>query len=154
MSLKRAFQAFFKALKNPGIPQESAKIEVSEDAHLRVLGMLQSAGRLIDFLKEDISSYSDTQVGTAVRKIHADCAKALEEWVTVRPLLEQEEGEAVAVPEDYDPSRYKLVGKIKGKPPYKGILRHRGWMAHKLSLPKTSAESKREVLCPAEVEIQ
>lgn len=158
-----AFKAFFKALKEPEkarqFVEEPAKgpklIESAGDtAHLRLLSYLQQAGRLIDFLKEDIASYNDAQIGSAVRKIHQDCREVLEELVTIRPLKDESEGSVVHVPRGYNPSEIKVVGKVKGEPPFSGILVHRGWKAHKRSLPKKQGEHMSEVISPAEVEVK
>lgn len=148
MSLIRAFKAFFQAFK------KQEQIATTDPAHLRLLALLQKDGRLIDFLKEDISSFSDAQVGAAVRTIHTKCRESLEEFVTLRPLFTEEEGSMVTIPQGYDPSTVKITGNVKGKPPYQGILRHKGWKAHKESLPKVIQEKDRSVVCPAEVEIQ
>lgn len=126
---------------------------VQDPAHLRLLAMLQKDGRLLDFLQEDITNYSDTQVGAAVRSIHENCRKSLEEFVTLRPLMTEEEGAKITIPKGYDASAIKVVGKVKGEAPYQGILRHKGWKAHKESLPKQITAGDRSVVCPAEVEI-
>lgn len=162
MGLGLAIKAFFRAFKDGegarsfvgGKEQEVPLLEKGDYAHLRLLAMLQHSSRLIDFLQEDISSYTDGQVGAAVRKIHEQCHNNLEEVVTIRPVMEEKEGTKVTVPVGYDPSEIKVVGKVKGEPPFNGILRHKGWKAHKLSLPKQVAETKREVICPAEVELK
>lgn len=156
MGLMAAFKAFFTALRNP------AKAEVKEEpvlvgsdrSHLRLLNLMQHSSRLIDFLKEDLSSYSDAQVGAAARKVHEDCAKCLEELVTLRPLMEENEGAKITVPQEYDTAKIKVVGNVKGQPPYTGILVHKGWKAHKQSLPKRVGESHPEVICPAEIEVR
>lgn len=123
----------------------------SEDrSHLRLLYLLQKQGRLVDFLKEDISAFSDAEVGAAVRKIHAETRKTLEEYVRLRPLFPDEEGSVVNIPEGYDKMHIKVVGKVKGNAPYKGILRHKGWKAEKEELESGG----NLVVCPAEVEIQ
>lgn len=158
-SLKIAFRAFMKAWKNPKKGQEFVQdkpkeIEQSDPSHLRLLALLQNSGRLIDFLKEDIKDYDDNQIGAAVRKIHEDCAKTIEDLVTIRPVLEESEGSAINVPQGYDSASMKLVGKVKGEPPYKGILVHKGWKAHKKSLPKQVGAVKSEIIFPAEVEIR
>jgi len=153
MSLLRAFKAFFNAFKKPQ-PEEIPLKGGGDRAHLRLLALLQKEGRLIDFLKEDISSYTDAQVGAAVRSIHAKCGKSIEEFVTLRPLFTEEEGATITIPQGYDPSTIKVTGKVKGEPPYQGILRHRGWKAHKESLPKQIVTGDRSVVCPAEVEIK
>lgn len=159
MGLGLAFKAFMKAFKEPEKGREfveerpAKQIETSDQSHLRLLHYLQQAGRFIDFLKEDIQSFSDAQVGAAVRKIHQDCAQILEELVTIRPLKDEAEGAKVQIPKGYHPSEIKLVGKIKGEPPFTGILVHRGWKAQKRSLPKKTGEPALEVICPAEVEV-
>ncbi len=160
MSLINAFKAFFKALKDPKKAQEFledqpvVKKDKTDPSHLRLLNLLQDSSRLVDFFKEDISQFNDAQVGAAVRKIHADCNKSLEEYVTIRPIMEEKEGQQVDVPEGYDPTNIKIVGKVKGQPPFKGKLIHKGWRAHKRSLPKQVGDLSTEVIQPAEVEIQ
>lgn len=159
MKLGVAIKAFLKALKQPeaaeGFLQDKPKIEGAQDrSHLRLLSLLQQSSRFVDFLQEDLSQFSDAQVGAAVRKIHQDCGKALEELVTVRPIRDESEGAKITVPQGYDPTQIKVVGKVKGEPPYQGELIHRGWKAHKMSLPKQVGSQLNEVICPAEVEIK
>lgn len=165
MRLLLAIKAFFKAFKEPekarqfidGMPAASgcSKETVTADAsHLRLLGVMQQSGRLVDFLKEDISAYDDAQIGAAVRKIHDDCAKCLEDLVTIRPVFEENEGAKINVPQGYDPSKIKVVGNIKGEPPFAGVLVHKGWKAHKRSLPKKVGDQLTEIIWPAEVEIR
>lgn len=161
MGLGLAIKAFIKAFKEPEKAQQfinekaSKQVEVSSDlAHLRLLSYLQNTSRLVDFLKEDIRTFNDAQVGAAVRKIHQDCAQALEELVTIRPLRDEQEGSIIQVPKGYNPTEIKIVGKVKGEPPFTGILVHRGWRAHnKRPLSKKSGEQP-EVICSAEVEIK
>jgi hypothetical protein len=160
MKLTLALKAFLKAFKDPKAVEQFLEVKAllpppskGDQSHLRLLSMLQQSGRLVDFLEEDISNFNDAQVGAAVRKIHEQCKKTLEDIVTVRPIFEEKEGATITVPEGYNPSEIKVVGKVKGEPPFKGVLRHKGWKAHKLSLPKEISELSREVICPAEVEI-
>ncbi len=40
------------------------------DGALQMLSILQRDSRLIDFIMEDVASYSDEQVGAAVRGLH------------------------------------------------------------------------------------
>lgn len=161
MRLLLAFKAFWRAWTKPQEMEEfllgkkeEKKPEASGNTHLRLLGMLQNSGRLIDFLKEDITSFSDAQVGAAVRAVHLETAKALEDLVTIRPLMEEPEGSRITIQRGYDPASIKVVGKVKGEPPFKGVLRHRGWKAHKISLPKQVGDYQREVLAPAEIEVE
>lgn len=159
MKLILALKAFWKALKKPDeaiVFLEAKKIEAPKKkdlAHLRLLALLQQSGRFVDFIQEDITSFSDAQVGAAVRKIHQECKKTLEELVTIRPVVEEKEGSVITIPEGYDPSTIKMTGKVKGSAPYSGRLVHKGWKAHKLSLPKQVGEQLSDVIHPAEVEV-
>ena len=166
MAIWVAIKAFFKALRSPtsakewmqgadkSVESKKTKEEPKVDpSHLRPLRLMQENGRLIDFLKEDIQPFSDAQVGAAVRKIHSDCGKMLEEMVTVRPVFEEAEGAVIQVPRGYDPSEIKVVGNVQGEPPFSGKLVHKGWRAAKRSLPKHVGELNEEVIVPAEVEL-
>jgi len=150
MRLFAAFRAFFNVLR--GIEEKPS--EGGDSPHLALLSLLQQSGRLVDFLKEEISQYSDEQVGAAVRQLHEGCAGRLEELVAIRPLAEEQEGAKITIPKGYDPSHYQLVGKVKGDPPYEGVVRHRGWKAHRLSLPSQVGGWQRDVVAPVEVEIE
>jgi hypothetical protein len=119
----------------------------------RILSLLQSKGRLIDFLQEDITRYPDTQIGAAIRYIHEDCSNALSEYMTLAPVMSQKEGESVVVSEGFDPSEIRLTGNITGTPPFKGILRHSGWKVSQINLPGLPKGQKHTVIAPAEVEI-
>jgi len=161
--LQLAIKAFFKAFRNPEKaekfladekPQKGKSVDEVEQSHLRLLAFLQHSGRLIDFLKEDITTFSDAQVGAAVRKIHQDCSQSLEELVAIRPVMQENEGALIKVVSGYDPSCIKIIGKVTGEPPFTGVLVHRGWKAHKRSLPKKMGELNNDVICPAEVEIR
>ena len=163
MRLILAIKAFIAALKDPvktekfltQIPPQPKEQPAGPDrSHLRFLSLLQDSSRLVDFLKEDLTAYDDAQVGAAARKVHEDCSKCLEEIVTIRPLMEEKEGTKITVPPGYDSAKIKVVGKVKGEPPFSGTLVHKGWKAHKLSLPKKVGEQSHEVICPAEIEIR
>ncbi len=154
-----AFKVFLKALREPQkaqafLEEKIRKEETLDSSHLRLLSLLQQSARLIDFFKEDISKYSDAQVGAAARKIHQDGSKVLEEIVTIRSIKEENEGAKIQVEAGYDPAAIKVVGKVKGEPPYHGILIHKGWKATKQSLPRKIGEQYDNVLQPAEIEIR
>lgn len=153
-----AIKAFFKALKNKEkakkfIEDQPPAKEKEDPSHLRFLSLLQQSGRIVDFFQEDIKSFTDAQVGAAVRTIHQECQKSIEELVTLRPIRMEKEGEMVTITEEYDPSQIKLVGNVKGTPPYEGKLIHKGWVAHKRTLPKQVGIQSNEVIQPAEVEL-
>jgi hypothetical protein len=123
-----------------------------EHAALRLLAALQEEGRLVDFFTEDITPYSDEQIGAATRGIHASCRKALHSTITVEPVMVGEEGATVTVPVGFDPAAIRLVGEVTGTPPFTGVLRHAGWRATAVNIPRRSGQDP-QVIAPAEVEI-
>jgi hypothetical protein len=125
-----------------------------QNASLQTLVVLQRKGRLIDFLQEDLSEYDDAQIGAAVRSIHSGCKETLSKYIDLKPIFKDEEGKEVTVEQGFDSRAIQLTGNVKGNPPFKGILRHRGWRAVKVQIPQlTSQEEGNNVLAPAEIEI-
>jgi Domain of unknown function (DUF2760) len=122
------------------------------DGALRMLGLLQQEGRLIDFLQEDIEPYNDAQVGAAVRAIHAGCRAALTQRMRIERIYTQEDGTSVEVEAGFDAAELRLTGNVHGKPPFRGVLQHGGWRAHEVALP-TGGGIDPAVLAPAEVEV-
>jgi len=127
---------------------------LSPDRAVQVLALLQRDGRLVDFLYEDISVYTDDQVGAAAREVHGSCREVLQRYLTVEPVVDGEEGRPMMVQPGFDPAQIKLVGNIAGRPPYRGVLRHRGWRAAKVELPALPDGAARSVIAPAEVEVE
>jgi len=123
------------------------------DRAVQMLALLQRDGRLVDFLMEDLATYSDAQIGAAVRDVHAGCRGVLTRYVTLEPILTGKEGERTNVSQDVDPSAVRLVGNTTGRPPFAGTLLHRGWRATKLELPALGAPAGRRIVGQAEVEI-
>ena len=73
-------------------PQTAAKPSVeSFDRAVQMLMLFQRDGRLIDFLAEDVAPYPDSQLGTAVRSIHASCRQVLDRYVKLEPVISSEE---------------------------------------------------------------
>ena len=126
--------------------------EPTTEAALRLLGVLQEEGRLIDFLQEDLAPYPDEQIGAAVRGIHEGCRKALEERVALTPVLPGAEGDAVTVEPGFDPAAIRLTGNVTGAPPFRGVLRHAGWRAGDARLASRPGHDPH-LLAPAEVEV-
>ena len=133
-------------------PPAVAQPAETSDRATQILGLLQRDGRIIDFLMEDLSSYPDAQIGAAVRDVHSGCRQSLGRYLTLEPVLDQAEGSSVTVERGADAARIKVVGAVAGPPPYRGILRHRGWEATRVELPPL-ASSGRTVVAPAEVEV-
>lgn len=120
---------------------------------IRFLSLLQREGRLVDFLLEDIESYSNDQIGAAVRDIHRSCQKALREHLALEPVLAAEENATVEVPASFDPSAIRLTGNVTGQPPFKGSLRHHGWRVKEIKLAPPPEGQDQFILHPAEVEL-
>ena len=127
----------------------------SPQSAVQMLSILQREGRLIDFLQEDLSAYEDSQIGAAVRNIHQGCRDALMEHVELKPIYEEAEGVAVTVPPGFDSRAVRLTGNVTGNPPFKGVLKHRGWRVARIELPRpTTGPNKDLIVAPAEVEVE
>jgi hypothetical protein len=122
---------------------------------LNLLAALQREARLVDFIKEPISGYSDAQVGAAVRDIHRDCGSLIERIFGLKPIESAAEGSEIRVAEGFDPARIRLTGNVTGKLPAAGKLCHHGWEATRCELPEWTGSAKAiHVVAPAEVEIK
>jgi len=120
------------------------------------LATLQQRGRLLDFLMDDITAYSDAQVGAAARVVHDGCRAALKEHLGIRPVREEAEGSTVEVPADHAADEYRLVGRIAGEAPFTGTLVHRGWTVEEVRLPRLLRrdDGRMPTIAPAEVELK
>jgi hypothetical protein len=127
--------------------------EKTHASGLSVLALLQREGRLIDFLQEDVSAYSDADIGAAARVVHAGARKALHPYLTLEPALAGAEGDAVTVPSGFDAERIRLTGAVTGQPPFRGTLKHHGWVATRVAFPTVSAALDPRILAAAEVEL-
>ena len=176
--LAYAFRCFFSVLSNGEIPAEIAPELVPEfalpapvferapvietpapapsesvDRAVQMLALLQRDGRLIDFITEDIAPYKDAQVGAAARDVHESCRKAIDHYLTLEPVIASEEGQPVTVEPGFDPAAIKLIGNVTGRPPLRGLLRHRGWRVARVNLPPLPESDGRTIIAPAEVEV-
>lgn len=133
----------------PAQKQEQAR----ETAALQMLSLLQREGRLIDFLQQDIDTFSDADIGAAVRVVHQGCRKALRSHLKIEPIRGEEEDSRLTLEKGFDSNSIKLIGNIKGSAPYRGVLRHRGWRANEIVLPTPVEGHDAKVLAPAEVEL-
>jgi hypothetical protein len=145
--------------KGPKAPAHVEKSAEASNGALQMLAILQRDARLVDFLMEDISQYTDEQVGTAVRGLHGQCRKALSRYVSLEPVIDGVEGGFTKLEADssgrLDPSRVKLLGNVgTGGLREGGLLRHRGWRAEKVELPPLDPRHDLSIVAPAEVEIE
>jgi uncharacterized protein DUF2760 len=121
------------------------------DGAVQILSVLQRDARLVDFLMEDISGYSDEQVGAAVRDVQQQSRQALEQYLKLQPVIDGVEGDFTKT-DGLQAASVKLVGNVppSGKAPG-GLLRHKGWRAEKVDLP---ALPPGNILAPAEIEVE
>ncbi len=140
----------------PGAPPKLvAPVRPLRSDAVTLLAALQREGRLIDFLKEPIETYSDAQVGAAVRDIHRDCRGMLERQFALRPVLDQAEGSNVTIGANAKNGRIKLTGKISDNPQSSGTLVHHGWLVTKSEVPIWTGDPEAAtIVTPAEVEVR
>jgi hypothetical protein len=127
--------------------------EAQPEAALQLLGLLQQEGRFVDFLEEDVTGFSDTDVGAAARVVHQGCRKAISDHFKIVPIRAEQEGSRITLPEGFDASSVRVTGNVVGKPPYSGSLVHRGWRVTDVTLPKVAEAHDIRVVAPAEVEL-
>jgi hypothetical protein len=125
----------------------------THEAALQLLALLQREGRFVDFLEEDVTSFSDADVGAAARVVHQGCRKALHAHAKVAAVRDEAEGAKVSIAAGTPASLVKLTGDVRGSGPFAGVLRHRGWRVDDLSLPESMPGHDARVVAAAEVEI-
>lgn len=156
------FAQRLQSLNTPAAPQAPVPtpapvapvvIRPNTDAALQLLSLLQREARLIDFTQEDLSSYTDADIGGAARVVHEGCCKVLREHFTLAPLRPEAEGSRIRVEEGFDARAIRLTGNVVGAAPFTGTLSHRGWRATEVRLPSLTASHDATVLAQAEVEL-
>lgn len=133
---------------------EPAPVKASrEETALQLLALFQREGRLVDFLEQDIASFSDADVGAAARVVHEGCRRAVRSHMTIAAIRNEEEGAKVTVPSGFAHAEVKLTGNVQGSAPFTGTLRHKGWRARDVHLPSMIEGHDANVLAPAEIEL-
>jgi hypothetical protein len=120
---------------------------------LLLLHALQREGRLLDFLQQDVTTFSDEEVGAAARVVHGGCRKVLQQYFEFEPAAREAEGSTVTVPQGFNAERWRLTGNVSGQAPFRGTLRHHGWVARQVRMPALSETLDPRVVAPAEVEL-
>jgi hypothetical protein len=154
-----AARAFRARDPNDVDPEEPERPEPAVDeaalargGALQLLGLLQREGRLVDFIQQDIATFDDAAVAAAARVVHDGCRRAVGSHADIQPVRSEEEGTSITL-ENVDADAIKLTGNVSGSAPYSGTLRHRGWRAADLSLPRAMEGHDLTILAPAEVEL-
>ena len=149
----RAWEAREPPALPPPPPPPAPPPAPREAPALQLLALFQREGRLVDFLEQDVGSFSDADIGVVARIVHEGCRRALHDHAKLLPVRSEEEGTSVTLSAGFDPAEIKLSGNVQGAAPYKGVLRHRGWRASGLTLPVPVQGYDPSVLAPAEVEL-
>ncbi len=140
--------------EKPAPRAEPGEAEQGEErGALMLLSILQREGRLVDFLEQEIASFSDADIGAAARAVHEGARRALHAHTTLEPARDEKEGARVTLPAGFDASTVKLTGNVRGAPPHTGTLKHPGWRAKEIHLPKAVEGHDVHVIAPAEVEL-
>jgi hypothetical protein len=134
-------------------PPPKPLIEKPSGEPLRLLALLQTEARFLDFLLEDIGGYQDAQVGQAVRDIHRKAQAVLKQHLVLEPIVAGTEGDKVTVPAGFDPSAIRVLGNVTGQPPYTGEVQHPGWRVREVKLSPLPAGQDAFVVQPAEVQL-
>jgi hypothetical protein len=77
----------------------------------------------------------------------------LGQYFEFEPARTEPEGTIVSIPEGFDAQRNRLTGNVAGKPPFRGTLKHHGWVAKDIRLPALADTIDPRVVAPAEVEL-
>ena len=130
-------------------PQEA----LQQSAAITLLSALQREARFIDFIQEPLAGFSDAQIGAAARAVHDDCAKVLERFFELQPVVDQPEESSLEITAK-NASLFQLTGNLSQSFPCRGKLIHSGWKATKIDLPTWSGQEETAlIVAPSEVEI-
>ena len=142
---------------NPLKVEESKEVTVKDEKNIDgifLLSLFQKQGRLVDFLQQDIASFSNAEVGEAARVVHDGCARILGDYFTMEAIRTEEEGALVSVDADYNLSEITLTGNLRGSAPYRGELLHHGWKISDQHPPEQLDPKARFIVQPAEIEVR
>lgn len=147
-----------KPVEKP-VEKPQPKVAVAQhhkEGALALLALLQREGRFVDFVRDPAMldpGTTDADIGAAVRAVHRGCLKVIDQYLSLEPVMPQDEEAKVTVPKGFDPSEIRLIGEAKGEAPFKGTLRHKGWRVVEAKLPTLAEGVDRTVIAPAEVEL-
>jgi hypothetical protein len=137
----------------PVEPPKPALRDTLPDSALQLLALLQQEGRFVDFLEENVTAYSDAEIGGAARVVHEGCRKVVRDHFQMEAVRVEAEGARLTLVAGFDAAAVRLTGNVVGQPPFTGTLMHRGWRVTEIKLPKLAEGHDPRVLAPAEVEL-
>lgn len=143
-----------KSEPKPAAPKAQRTPEQTRNDAITLLATLQREARLIDIVKEPLGDYSDAQVGAAARDVLRDCGTVLDRLFQLAPIVEEEEGASIEIPQEGEAAQYRLSGNVSGDAKA-GVLVHHGWQAKQCELPKwTGSKELALIVSPAELEVK
>lgn len=123
---------------------------------VNLLSLLQEKGRLLDFLMDEVTFYTDAQIGAAGRVVHQGCSKVIREFFNISPLHDDDEGTLIKLAKEDSLEAYRILGKNAEEAPFEAKILHRGWGTDKVNLPRRSSPPAhidgKVVISPIEVE--
>lgn len=131
----------------------STVVNTLPESALQLLSLLQQDARLIDFIQEDLTGFSDSDIGAVGRIVHAGCRKVINEHFTLAAISDAAEQSKVTLNQGFNASEYRLTGNLTGEAPFKGTLVHPGWKVSATKLPQLVEGHDLTVIAPAEVEL-
>ena len=133
--------------------EKTARLISQQNAAITLLAALQREARFVDFIQEPLTGFSDAQIGAAARTVHDGCAKVLQRFFELQPLINQPEESTVEITPG-NAALFQLTGNLSQSPPCQGKLIHSGWKATKTDLPIWSGRPETAfIVAPSEVEI-
>ncbi|WP_043003625.1 DUF2760 domain-containing protein [Comamonas testosteroni] len=132
---------------------EVEKLVATDSAALQLLGLMQREARFVDFIQEDVTPYTDAEIGAAARVVHEGCRKVLREHFTLSPVRSEAEGSRITLLAGFDAAAVRLTGNVVGHAPFTGTLSHRGWLVTEVKLPQLIDSQAAKVIAQAEVEL-
>jgi hypothetical protein len=171
LSDKRRAEAIRQALETPTeVRSQSDRIDVkiaagpanaeaptgdvspSRSEALTLLSMLQREARLVDLIQEPLDQYSDSQVGAAARPCLIQCRTTLERAFDLKPIVSEQEGAIVTVPDSASPLSYQWLGSGQNGS-VGGRLVHPGWQAKRCEVARWTGKPEDSlVIFPAQLE--
>jgi hypothetical protein len=127
--------------------------ESSPDSALQLLALLQQDARFIDFIQEDLAGYSDADIGAGARVVHEGGQKALNEYFSLAPVMDEAEESRITVEDGFNAAEIRLIGNVVGEAPFTGTLVHRGWKTTGVKLPRLATGHDVSIIAAAEVEL-
>jgi hypothetical protein len=127
--------------------------EVTPDAALQLLGLLQKEARFLDFIAENMGSFQDAEIGAVARVVHDGCRKVINAHFVLEPVRSEPENARLILPKGYDAASIRVSGNIVGQAPFTGTLIHRGWKAAGVKLPRVAEGHDINIIAQAEVEL-